>query len=107
MKSIIKLGAGVTALAMMASSAFAQQTLTAETVEITISDNGIGIPEKQLDRVFLVLHRAVDSEKYPGAGIGLAIAKKVVRLHGGKISLESTDGVGTTVSFSIVDKLSS
>jgi len=62
-----------------------------------ISDNGIGIPENQLDKVFMVLKRAVRDKEYPGAGMGLAIAKRIVQHHRGYISIETNKGEGCTV----------
>lgn len=69
--------------------------------EFCIQDNGIGIPEKLMNRTFTVLRRAVDEEEYPGFGIGLPIAKKIVQRHGGKIWLESEENVGTKVYFTL------
>ncbi|MBX2877853.1 MAG: PAS domain S-box protein [Saprospiraceae bacterium] len=67
----------------------------------SIQDNGIGIPELQQDEIFEVFKRAHDSRNYQGAGIGLAICKKVVERHGGSIAVESKAGAGTTFSFTL------
>lgn len=66
------------------------------TCTVAISDNGIGIPEDARQRVFDVFHRAHGREAYEGSGIGLAICKKIVNRHRGSISVESTEGVGST-----------
>ena len=67
----------------------------------SVQDNGIGIPESQQEEIFEVFKRAHDGRNYQGAGIGLAICKKVVERHGGSISVASQAGKGTTFSFSL------
>jgi signal transduction histidine kinase len=62
---------------------------------ISISDNGIGIPEADIEKIFDLFFGAHD-RKYPGSRIGLAICKKIMSMHGGFISVESSPGVGTT-----------
>lgn len=66
-----------------------------------ISDNGIGIAPAHREQVFYVFRRLHTPEDYPGTGIGLAICKKVVQLHGGEIWVEPTTGPGTTVRFTL------
>lgn len=66
-----------------------------------IADNGIGIAEKHIGRLFQMFRRLHTAEAYPGTGIGLALCKKIVGLHGGRIWLESKQGEGTTVFFAL------
>ncbi|MAP54248.1 sensor histidine kinase [Altibacter sp.] len=64
--------------------------------QITISDNGIGIPEKYLSKIFDMFTRLHSETAYSGQGIGLAFCKKITELHGGIISVDSNEGEGTT-----------
>jgi signal transduction histidine kinase len=70
-----------------------------------IKDNGIGVPEEYRDRIFLAFKRLHGKDgPYSGTGMGLAICKKAVEIHGGDIWLESTTGEGSTFFFSLKDE---
>jgi PAS domain S-box-containing protein len=68
---------------------------------IRVSDQGIGIPEEDLPRLFEPFHRAANVGKIHGTGLGLAIAKQAIELHGGRIAVESKVGIGTTFTISL------
>lgn len=74
-----------------------------EEVELEIEDNGIGIPHEQLDRIFerFTQVEASATRRYEGTGIGLALVKEVITLHGGRIAVDSQPGRGSTFTITL------
>jgi two-component system, OmpR family, sensor kinase len=73
--------------------------------ELEVSDTGVGIPEDQLPLIFERFYRADKARASSGAGLGLAIARQVAEVHGGRIEVESTPGEGSTFTLLLPKKL--
>jgi chemotaxis family two-component system sensor kinase Cph1 len=66
-----------------------------------VSDNGIGMNQRDVERVFHPFQRLHGEDAYPGTGIGLAVCERIVDQHGGRIWVDSTLGEGSVFSFTL------
>ncbi|MFI7545302.1 ATP-binding protein [Actinoplanes sp. NPDC049599] len=68
---------------------------------IEVADRGIGVPQEQRTRIFAPFHRAPAAEGFPGAGLGLAVCRRIVDLHGGELGVEPNPGGGSLFWFTL------
>lgn len=69
--------------------------------EIEVEDQGIGIPEEELEEIFGTFEQGAAGQQFGGSGLGLMIAKRIVELHGGTLTVKSKVGVGTRFTLSL------
>ncbi|GAA1412299.1 CHASE3 domain-containing protein [Catellatospora coxensis] len=74
---------------------------TDDSWDITVSDNGIGIEAEFAEKIFIIFQRLHAKDAYPGTGMGLAIAKKIVEYHDGRIWVDDSRTAGAAITFSL------
>lgn len=67
----------------------------------SVTDNGIGIDDEYAERIFAIFQRLHAKSAYPGTGIGLAMCRKIIEYHGGRIWLDTTAAEGTRFRFTL------
>jgi len=72
-----------------------------EAWHFAVQDNGIGMKTEEAERVFTMFQRLHTREEYPGLGVGLAVCRRIVKRHGGRIWVESSPGAGATFHFTL------
>jgi signal transduction histidine kinase len=73
-------------------------------VQLRVTDNGVGVPQDQREHVFGILNRLHSRSEIEGLGLGLALCRRIVDIHGGSIHLEDGfEGTGTTVCIALPD----
>jgi light-regulated signal transduction histidine kinase (bacteriophytochrome) len=74
---------------------------TGDMWEIACRDNGIGIEPEYAEKIFVIFQRLHHRDAYPGTGIGLAIAQRIVEHHGGRIWADTSSADGATIRFTL------
>jgi signal transduction histidine kinase len=69
--------------------------------EFSVTDNGIGVPPEYADRIFVIFQRLHDRQAYPGTGIGLALCRKIIEYHGGRMWLDTRHAPGARFCFTL------
>jgi signal transduction histidine kinase len=69
--------------------------------QFAVTDNGIGIPKEYHNKVFVLFERLHQRDTYPGTGLGLALSRRIIEQHGGRMWVESATGNGSTFYFTL------